>query len=277
MRKAKLTTSSPMTESCFIEYNGSRLHYVKAGRGKETLLFFHGFGQDHSVYVPLIQSLATHYQLYIFDLFFHGKSTWGHGENALEKKEWQAFMKLVLEKHTIGSFSVVGFSMGGKFALTTLELFAPGINRLFLIAPDGIRTSFWYSMATYPILLRKFFKGMISNYARFEKLARTLNKLKLADSGLVRFADYQMGTEEKRKRVYYSWVVFRHLSFDLRKIARLINENDVDTTIIVGRFDKVIMPQNMKKFVSMVKNGKLEILECGHSGLIYQTLPYLKP
>jgi pimeloyl-ACP methyl ester carboxylesterase len=266
-----------MTESSFIEYNGSRLHYIKAGTGTEALLFFHGFGQDHSVYLPLVQSLAPHYQLYIFDLFFHGQSTWAHSEMPLEKNHWQIFMSRFLEKYGINRFAVVGFSMGGKFALTTLELFPDRINKIFLIAPDGIKTSFWYSMATYPILLRKFFKGMISNYERFEKLARLLNKLKLADAGLIRFADYQMGTEEKRKRVYYSWVVFRHLTFDIRKIAMLINQRDMETTVIVGRYDKVITPHNMERFVSMLTKGRLEILESGHSGLIHQTLSYLKP
>jgi pimeloyl-ACP methyl ester carboxylesterase len=264
-----------MIENRFIYHNKSQLHYVKAGSGKEPLLFFHGFGQDHTVYVPLIQALSKDYQLFIFDLYFHGKSIWGWAEKPLEKEEWKKTIESFLFENHIQNFSVVGFSLGGKFALATTEAFAQRVKRLFLVAPDGIKTSFWYSMATYPALLRKFFKGMIGNYKRFSMLATTLNKLDLVDKGLVRFADFQMGTEEKRQRVYYSWVVFRHLTFDLKKLAAMINTYGIETTVIAGRYDKVIVPKNMKRFLRHLKNSRFEVLESGHSGLIYESLPFI--
>jgi pimeloyl-ACP methyl ester carboxylesterase len=198
-----------------------------------------------------------------------------HGERTLEKSEWKMFISIFVKEHGIDNFAVVGFSMGGKFALATLEAFPQMTKKVFLIAPDGIKTSFWYNMATYPAVLRKFFRGMISNYHRFEKIATLLNKFRLADAGLIRFADYQMGTEEKRKRVYYSWVVFRHITFNIRKVAHFLNSYDIRTVVIAGKYDKIIEPENMKHFISLVRNAKLEVLESGHSGLIYQSLRFL--
>jgi predicted esterase len=57
-----------MTIDGKVIHGKSALHYVKAGKGQHTLLFFHGFGQDHSVYLPLVQTLAPHCTLFIFDL-----------------------------------------------------------------------------------------------------------------------------------------------------------------------------------------------------------------
>lgn len=265
-----------MTQSKFLEHGKSTVHYVKAGQGQDVLLFFHGFGQDHSVYLPLIQSLAPHYQLYIFDLFFHGKSDWGYHEQPLTKSYWKELLSAFLLNEKINRFSVVGFSMGGKFALTTLESFSERVENIYLIAPDGIKTSFWYSMATYPFPLRMFFKSMIGNYNRFNRIAEFLSRKNLVDKGLVRFAEYQMGSEEKRKRVYFSWVVFRHLTFNLKKIAGLINRNNISLTLIAGRYDKVIEPKNMQHLLKHVKNHKFHILDSGHSGLIYQSLPYIR-
>jgi pimeloyl-ACP methyl ester carboxylesterase len=265
-----------MVQSKFLQFEKHTIHYVKSGHGKDVLLFFHGFGQDHSVYQPLIHSLSSDYQLYIFDLFFHGQSKWGDGERALTKDQWKKMIDLFLSQENISNFSLVGFSLGGKFALATLEAFPAHTQRLYLIAPDGIKTSFWYSMATYPFLLRWFFKSMIGNYNRFLKLAEFLNKANLVDKGLIRFADYQMGTEEKRKRVYYSWVVFRRLTFSLKKIADLINQRGIALTIITGKYDKVIEPANMRYLLKHVKEYKFEVLESGHSGLIYQSLPFIK-
>jgi hypothetical protein len=85
-----------------------------------------------------------------------------------------------------------------------------------------------------------------------------------------------MGTEEKRKRVYHSWVVFRHLSFNVRTLASLINRNQIGLTIVAGRYDKVIEPKNMHHLLKHVRNYKFHVLDSGHGGLIYQSLPFIR-
>jgi pimeloyl-ACP methyl ester carboxylesterase len=88
------------------------------------------------------------------------------------------------------------------------------------------------------------------------------------DRGLIKFAELQMNTEEKRKRVYYSWVVFRHLTFDLISIAKLINDHSIALTVVVGKYDKVIRPENMNKLLRHIPRHRLIVLEVGHNNLI---------
>lgn len=264
-----------MIQESFIHYRRNQLHYVKAGNGKEPLLVFHGFGQDHTLYVPLLKSLSPKYTLYIIDLFFHGKSQWNEGEHPLEKSTWNSILEVLLHEQKISSFSILAYSLGGKFALATIEGSPRLVKNVFLLAPDGIKTSFWYSMATYPKIFRQFFKSMILQHNRFLWIANRLNQSNLVDKGLIRFADYQMNSPEKRERVYYSWVVFRHLVFDLKKIGRLFNENNIRLTMIVGKYDKVIPPGNMKGLLKHVKNYRYEIVESGHTGLIQTGLRFL--
>src|SRR5688500_16753590 len=137
-----------MIRDKFIDYNGSRLHYAKTGNGDKHLLVFHGFGQDMNVFEFLANSLSRHYTFYVFDLYFHGKSYWANGEQTLTKGEWKEIMKIFFSQNQIGNFSVAAFSLGGKFALATLESFPDKTKEIFLIAPDGIKTSFWYNLAT---------------------------------------------------------------------------------------------------------------------------------
>jgi pimeloyl-ACP methyl ester carboxylesterase len=263
-----------MIREKFIHHNNSSLHYAKVGNGDQHLLIFHGFGQDMSVFDFFTQSLARHYTFYVFDLYFHGKSTWGNGERTLKKALWKETIGLFLAENNINRFQVAGFSLGGKFALATLEAFPEKIDKAFLIAPDGIKTNFWYSLATYPVMLRVFFRSMILQPHRFLALARFLNKSGLLDKGLIRFAEYQMNTAEKRNRVYYSWVVFRHLTFNIAHIARLINTHQIKLSLIVGKYDKVITPHNMTRLTRRLTEYRLEILESGHNGLINQSLPF---
>lgn len=223
---------------------------------------FHGYGQNASVFKGV--------EGYSFDLFFHGDSVWDKGETPLEKSEWKELIDEFLKKENIQDFSVLGFSMGGKFALATLEAFPDRVKEIILLAPDGIKTSFWYSLATYPIAFRNFFKSMIANHKRFLRIASGAKKLGLIDKGVLRFVQTQMDSEEKRKRVYHSWVVFRHFSFDLDKINGLIKKNNIDVRVFVGKYDKIIKAKYMKRLTSRV-----EILDAGHNDLIKKVADYL--
>jgi pimeloyl-ACP methyl ester carboxylesterase len=259
-----------------VHVNGSSLYYHKEGHGKKKLLLFHGFGQDHQVFVSLARALSTQYTCYIFDLYFHGQSTWPLEEQPLEKHEWKAILESFLKEENIATFSLLGFSLGGKLVLATVEAFAAKTEAVFLLAPDGIKTSFWYNMATYPILVRRLFKSMIFHPDRFFRISQALYRLNLVDRGLIRFAEHQMNTEEKRRRVYFSWVVFRHLRFNLKKIARIINANDIRTVIVVGKHDKVIRPEAIKHLSTRLKNCRVEVLDTGHTGLINQSAEILR-
>ena len=251
-----------------LRYEESSLHYVIQGNGSKNLLAFHGFGQNRKAFDNFSNSFSTDYTLYIFDLYFHGQSTWGYDERPLQKHLWKKTIERFLELHQMDKFSLCGFSLGGKFALATLEAFPEKVESLILIAPDGIKTSFWYSLATYPMLFRQLFKSMILHPNRFVAISRALNSLGVMDKGLIRFAEHQMDTQEKRRRVYYSWVVFRHLTFDLKAIAELLNRHSIALILITGKFDKVIRSKSMDKLLFHVKKYRHEILETGHNGLI---------
>jgi pimeloyl-ACP methyl ester carboxylesterase len=165
--------------------------------------------------------------------------------------------------------------MGGKFALASLELFPRRIKEFKLIAPDGIKTLFWYSLATYPTSFRRFFRAMIVRPKYFNKILKFTKKLGVVDKSLLKFANTQMNTREKRRRVYLTWVVFRHLKFDLKLIALLINQNKIPMMMFTGKYDKIITAENMMDLLKDVKEYEHVILEAGHNTLIADTAKHL--
>ncbi|HCM75068.1 MAG TPA: alpha/beta hydrolase [Cytophagales bacterium] len=253
------------------EHQNIVLGYLKAGSGPTPLLSFHGFGQNHQAFDSLVDELGTQFTLYSFDLFFHGKSEWPNGETPISKAEWKALLERFLKENQIDRFSLMGFSLGGKFALASLEAFASKIIAIYLMAPDGIKTNFWYSLATYPVAFRSLFKSMITKPGRFLSIVHFAGALRLIDKGVMRFAQSQMDSEEKRKRVYYSWVVFRRFKFDMHHIADIINSHQIELHIIIGRFDKIITAKNMNHLLRHVQGHQLKILETGHNGLIQRS------
>ncbi len=131
-------------------YKGAELNYGLYPGGPGILLAFHGFGQSQHYFSSLATSLEKNYTVYSFDLFYHGRSHWPDSEQPLSKEFWKEMITAFLQEQQIDRFSLVGFSLGGKFVLATLEALPERTDEILFIAPDGIRTSFWYSLATYP-------------------------------------------------------------------------------------------------------------------------------
>jgi pimeloyl-ACP methyl ester carboxylesterase len=165
----------------FFEYEGSRLHYLKYLGGEKIMLAFHGYGQDAQVFHEISTYLTNGYTVYSFDLFFHGRSTWNKTKGEFSKNELETIFNMFLGKENISEFSVMAFSLGGKTALCLAELYPEKIEKLILIAPDGIKTSFWYNLATYPGPIRSLFRYIIFSPKLFFQLASLLYHLKFAN------------------------------------------------------------------------------------------------
>lgn len=255
-------------ENQVFEFQKAQLHYHKTGKGKKILLAFHGFGQSKQHFLHFAQSLRNTYTIYSFDLFYHGQSFWHEREKPMGKEFWKDLIAAFFKFQNIEKCTLAGYSMGGKFALATLEAFPETIDKIILIAPDGIKTSFWYSLATYPSWIRSVFRSLIVNPKPFHFLVDVLSKTSMMDKGIIKFASSQMNTREKRRRVYYTWIVFRELKFSMEKIAFLIKKYDIEVDMFLGKFDKMITYKNMKKLLKKIKKYDLHILDSGHNTLI---------
>jgi pimeloyl-ACP methyl ester carboxylesterase len=255
-------------------YKGVQLHYSRTGTGNKILLAFHGYGQTNAHFRHIAAQLSASYTTYAFDLFFHGKSIWHLKDTPLTKVFLAEMVSSFLEQKQIERFSVMGFSMGGKIALTLLEQFPQKIEELTLIAPDGVKTSFWYSLATYPGWTKKYFRKVVISSTYFQKLALTFRRLRLVDKGIVRFAHNQMNTRQKRLRVYYSWMVFRELTFDMAHIASLVNHYQIPVSMFLGAYDRIITKKNMQVLLSKLHRHHLIILDTGHNQLLEEVAGY---
>ena len=260
----------------FFNYKEARLHYAIYPGGPKTLLAFHGFGQSHSHFRELAQVLSADYTVYSFDLFFHGKSQWPDSHEAISKKFWQEMMTDFLKEQNIEQFSLLSFSLGGKFALATFEAFPIRTKDLIFIAPDGISTSFWYNLATYPTWAQRYFQKIVEQPESLFSLIRLLRKLQIVDKGILRFAEYQMSDRQQREKVYNSWLMSRALRFDMKKIATLIKQHGVQVKMYLGRYDKLMTEQNMQKLLRHLEDYELQILEKGHYMLIDDVARFIR-
>ena len=258
------------------------LHFHKLGHGPNILLAFHGIGQDGiSCFQPFANHLENHYTVYAFDLYFHGKSieesTTDFSKNEIITKEiWAEAIREFLRKESISRFDLAGFSMGGRFALATLDSFADQIDKAFLIAPDGVSEHPLYTLASRFAPMRSLFRWCMKNPETFFKAANIFQKAGLVHSSLYRFTQHVLNTPEKRQSVYNAWVSFRKLHFDIPDLYQKIKSNDVGLHLFIGKYDKLLKANDVKKLADLLPADKYVVLQSGHSQLVEKVAVFLK-
>lgn len=252
------------------------LHHHKLGHGPNILLAFHGIGQDGiSCFQPFANHLGDHYTIYAFDLFFHGKSADLEHIDLVTKDVWAQTMNTFLTKENISRFDVAGFSMGGRFALATLETFSDRINKAFLIAPDGVSEHPLYTLASRFAPTRYLFRWLMHNPNLLFKTAAILQKAGIIHSSLHRFTLQVLNTPEKRYSIYNSWVAFRRLHYDITLLYETARSSHVDLHLFIGKYDKLLKAKNVKELSKLLPADKSILLQSGHAKLVEKAADYL--
>ncbi|RIW17422.1 alpha/beta hydrolase [Algoriphagus lacus] len=251
--------------------------YRKEGSGSEVFLIFHGFGQSHRDMLDFDRIRKPGQTFLFFDMFYHGRSQWMDSDRELDRSVWADLIHMLQVQEGFRNFHLIGYSMGGKFALLTFELFPEQIKSLTLLAPDGIKTGLWYSMGSYPNYFHPLFKRVVFKPNRFFGIVEGLRTAGLVEKSLVKFVKTQMETRSKRAQAYFVWKVLGNLQLQLGKIIRLARKHpNIPVTLFIGEFDKMVTAENLERFSSKIPHLRKIILPVGHGGLIEAAANYLQ-
>ncbi|AUD02260.1 alpha/beta fold hydrolase [Spirosoma pollinicola] len=257
-------------------FSDSRITYQTYGNGPAILLAFHGFGQSKHVFKPLERLLYKQYTIYAIDLFFHGNSHY-LGNKLLTKSIWCELIGHFLQAHSIERFSLMGFSLGGRFALTTTECFANRLDQLILIASDGVTRNGWYQLATSTGLGRRLFRYVMRHLSMLTTFGHLLTRLGLLNRTIMRFAEISLGTPAQRALVYRSWTQFRLIRPNLAVIAQSLNDHAVPVRFFMGAYDRIIPGIYILPLTKRLQHHELTVFKTGHNHLIELTGEKLPP
>ncbi|MFD2932281.1 alpha/beta fold hydrolase [Spirosoma flavum] len=256
-------------------FNDSHIAYQKFGSGSSVLLAFHGFGQNSQVFTVLEKSLGERFTIFAIDLFFHGNSHYA-GNQPLTKLFWDQLISQFLQAQGIDRLSLLGFSMGGRFALATVGTIADRLEQLILIAPDGITRTFWYRLATDFSLGRNLFRYVLRHLSMLTTFGHMLTRLGLLNRTVMRFAEISLSTPEQRDLVYKSWTQFRLLYPNLDSISKILNDNKIRTRFFTGAFDRIVPGSHILPLTKRLCHYELTALQTGHNHLIELVSEQLK-
>ena len=247
----------------FLTYKSSNIHYISFGNGKEYLLAFHGYNESAESLRVLEPSLTEQFTVLAMDIPYHGKTEWNEVKH-FSTDDFIAIIKIFIETYQIKIFSVFGFSMGGKCALYTVAAYAEKINRVFLLASDGIKTNKVYNVAVYPKWGRELFKTTIKHPRWFFTFIKTAKALGLISPWLYKFTINHFDTKPKRQRLYDTWMSMSRFNPNIAEIKQKLNTYQVQTFLFFGKRDEVIPLKVAEYFADGLAHCSLTILERGH-------------
>ncbi len=240
------------TKDIFTEYKGYRLFAETFGQGPEPLIAFHGFGQHAGIWRVFEDVLSDKYTVYAFEHFHHGRSSYPPNKRKsapFSPDTWRALMDSFLAQQGIDTFSLMGYSLGGKTALQTLEMFPERVNRLVLPAPDGVIESGWYRFVSRNPAGEFLYKSFINKPEVLFGVMKGMAKLGVVSEKEYKFATGQLDSEEKRKLVYYTWRSYALLRPHLGAIKQTINRRRIPAHILTGKHDTVLNPRIGQAFI----------------------------
>jgi pimeloyl-ACP methyl ester carboxylesterase len=253
-------------DSGFIYLNQSKIHYLLIGKGKELVVCFHGFEEKAKSFLVLEALTSSRYTLIAIDLPSHGETIW------LEEKPLTAPVLIeildMIPALTNCKFSLLGFSMGGRVALSIYQYIPGRIPQLVLFAPDGLKMNFWYWLVTQTRAGNRLFKFTMKNPGWLFSFMRMLKTLGLINESVYKFSFQQMNQPKSRLRLYHIWTAMRLFKPDMWLIKKLIVKNQTSLKLIYGRHDRIIRWERGEKiFHSLKALCSIHVLNCGHQVL----------
>jgi pimeloyl-ACP methyl ester carboxylesterase len=250
-------------ESKFISIGNEKLHYLEWGSGKKLLLAFHGYGNTAAVFDPFRPSVSDEYTVLSFDMPHHGKSKWSEGI-PLGIKDLTALAETVMKKHDVEKVSLLGYSMGGRICMSLVSHRPELIEKVVLIASDGLTVSRVFYFCTRTSAGRKIFSRMLDRPGLYFWLLDWMKKIKRLDPARHKFVTQHFQTAEHRKFLKEVWLGTSELIPHLPSLKKAILKYRIPVFLFMGVYDRIIPPSMGEKFKAGLATVEMITLEKGH-------------
>lgn len=249
-------------KSDFLRYEESDVHFIKFGSGKRLLIALHGFGDRASLFQSLEEALSPYYTVYAIDLPYHGLTRWH--KSFFTKTDIANLIRLIAKQEQQESFSLMGYSFGGRIVQTLLFEFVEWLEHVYLIAPDGIQTKWMFNLTLMPNWLRLVTKNLLREPHWFMRFLEIVYRRGLISKFIHDFAYNHIKTEERRERIFCTWISLNDFANNPKKVKKLLADSRLPVDLYFGRRDEVI-PVSAGEWLSKdLENVHLHILEEGH-------------
>lgn len=256
-----------------LAYKNSQVSYYCFGSGPRQVICFHGYGEEARLYNFLEKYAGDQFTFCSIDLPYHGQTKWNEGLNFSHNHLQQIIGTILREVNQQPARSnekliLLGFSLGGRIALSLYQAQPENVEKLILLAPDGLIVNFWYWFSTQTWIGNKIFSFSMKYPGWFFAFLKMVNKLGLVNASVFKFVNYYIGNKEARELLYQRWTGLRKLKPNLHRIKNLIRQHQTQTRLVYGKYDRIILPVRGEKFQKGIEEFCIvTVIASGHQVL----------
>lgn len=254
----------------FIPYKKSTVAYRRSGRGGRVMLCFHGYGENAASFDFLSRYAGEEFLFLAIDLPFHGQTRWEEGLS-IHPSDLSAIIQLLFEQESVPfhepgfRYTLTGYSLGGRICLSLYQQQPAMVDKLLLLAPDGLKVNAWYWLATQTHIGNRFFAFTMKKPYWFFGVLKLMNRFGLINSSIFKFVNYYIGDPQVRKELYNRWTTLRYFKPDVKTIRKQIPEHKTAVRLLYGIHDRIIKAATGKKFITGIEQQSgLQEIHSGH-------------
>jgi pimeloyl-ACP methyl ester carboxylesterase len=256
-----------------LSYKNSTICYYRFGSGSKPAICFHGYGDEAATFGFLARFAGDQYTFYSIELPFHGKTEWVDGID-FSHADLSQIVEDILKQNNPElqranyKLTLIGFSLGGRAALSLCQVMPESIEKLVLLAPDGLKVNFWYWLSTQTWPGNKLFRFTMKHPGWFFVFLKMLNKLKLVNASIYKFVKHYIGDAEVRRLLYARWTTLRKLKPDLKLIKSIVRINNLRVRLVYGMHDRIILSSVGERFRKGIEEQcTILVIHSGHQVL----------
>jgi pimeloyl-[acyl-carrier protein] methyl ester esterase len=239
----------------------SALNFQIRGRGRDLVLL-HGWSLNLRVFDRLTRDLAGSCRVIAIDLPGHGKSDWDTRASTPAAQAWRVHETLA---PLTERYALLGWSLGGQFALDLAAAMPAGIERLVLVSttPRFLAAPGW-PFGTAPAFLGKLAERLRRGDAQaideFLKLQVRGNSPRTAARVLTALRGALAQGAAQPEALAHGLERLRHA--DLRPALPLVR---VPALVIAGTHDRIVRPAAARALAALADARYVEFADAAHA------------
>lgn len=250
----------------FIDVEGSKIRYLKAGSSKKTLVLIHGLGASAERWDLVIPYFSKHFTVYVPDLIGFGLSDKPNADYTTEF--FAKFIESFLSALGIKTATIMGSSLGGQIAVEYASNNQSHVERLILVSPAGAMKQSTPALDAY--IMAALYPDHASAKTAFSMM--TGNNKEVSQNTVDGFVQRMLMPNAK--------FAFMSTLLGLKnapEISQKLEILEVPTFVVWGELDPVIPVKYAEYFVKKIRDCRFYQMEnCGHTPYVEDPQIFVK-
>ncbi|ANI88292.1 hypothetical protein A9P82_02615 [Arachidicoccus ginsenosidimutans] len=226
----------------------SQISYYRFGSGSRLIIAFHGYSNDAQIFQLLESELKKNYTIIALDLPLHGNTRWN--KILLTPKMLKKIIDAIIEKEQLPKeYWLMGFSLGGRIALSLFQYAPQQVKRLILLAPDGLYASWWHKFLVQTYLGNLITSFLLKHPKNAMNFLDKMKEKRFINQKVYDFAQGLLSSKRERTLLYARWFFMRKMRPNPDKICNAIIFYQTPVFLIFGKSDTITPAHNAQYLV----------------------------